>query len=107
MLRSAILPLDVETGRYLSLEEGKRTCSLFLNEIENEFRFVFYCTFYRELHDTFSKIKTNIDFVNIDDPDRLSCLFIYETFKLASYLEKTWERKQAFNQDNLWHIRRV
>lgn len=44
-MRSAILPLDVETGRHLSLEEEKQICSLFLNEIEDELHFVFYCTF--------------------------------------------------------------
>ncbi len=49
-----------------------------------------------------SKIKTDIDLVNMDDAQRLSRLFTYETVILACYLEKAWEmRKEAFCQDKL------
>lgn len=37
----------------------------------------------------FSKIKTDIDSVNMDDAQSLSWLITYETFRLARYLEKS------------------
>lgn len=36
----------------------------------------------------FNKINTEIDVLNIDNVRKLSWLFIYETFKIGSYLEK-------------------
>lgn len=40
-LRSDILPLNVESGQFVSLEEEKRTCPLVLCDGGNEFHFQF------------------------------------------------------------------
>lgn len=40
---------------------------------------------------------TKTDFVNMDDAQRFSLLFTYETFRLASHPDTVWEiRKQSF-----------
>ena len=65
---------------------------------------LFSVLFYWELRNAlFSKIKTNIDFVNMDDAQRLSWLFTYEAVHiLASDLEKVWEKgKKALYRENL------
>ena len=50
----------------------------------------------------FSKIKADIDLVNMDDAQRLRWLFTCETYKLANYLDKAWEnRKKALYRDEL------
>ncbi len=78
-LRCGVLPLAVETRQYIGLEEEKLVCSLCcLNEIESEIQLAFYLLFYGELRETlFSKMKANIDFLSMDDADRLSWFFIY------------------------------
>ena len=53
-VRSGVLPLTIETGRYVNVEEEKRICPMCcLNDIENEFHFVFYSPFYCEQRDFF------------------------------------------------------
>jgi len=53
-VRSGVLTLTVETGRYVNLQEEKRIGPMcFLNDIENELHFVFYCPFYCEQRDFF------------------------------------------------------
>ncbi len=39
------------------------------------------------------KIKAEIHFLNMDDAQRLSWLFTYETSQLASYIERAWKMK--------------
>ena len=40
------------------------------------------------------KTKNDIDFLNMDDAQRLRWLFACETYKIASYLEKAWEKRK-------------
>lgn len=85
---------------YVNLEEEKLICSAAnLNDVENEYHFtvLFY---FKPRHILFSKVKGEIDFLNIDDAQRLSWLFTYDTFKLANYLKKaTRVETQAPYQD--------
>ena len=61
-LRSGILPLHLETGRYRGVIEEERICTYCdLNDIENEFHFMFYCPLYHELRQRlFNRCKNSI-----------------------------------------------
>ncbi len=60
-----------------------------LTDIENEFHFVFCCPFYWELCNTlFGKIKTNIDFVNLDEKGESSVFKKTETMSLKCSIMK-------------------
>ena len=51
------------------------------NYTENELHFVFFCPFYCEQRDAlFSKIKTDIDLVNIDDANLSTDSLLYIHF---------------------------
>ena len=64
-------------------------------DLSNMSSLFFSCPFYWELHNAlFNKIKTDIDLINMDDSQRLSWLFTYETYKKASYLEKAWRKRK-------------
>ncbi len=88
--RVDILPLMIETGRYLNWGEEMRICRMCcLDDMENEFHLIFYCPFFLELRKLLlNNIKTDIDVVYMDDTQRLNWLFTFETFRLARYLEK-------------------
>ena len=49
-LRTGILPLNLEVGRFKNILEDERLCELCeLNEVENESHFLLYCPLYDEL----------------------------------------------------------
>ncbi len=49
MLRSGILPLHIETGRFSNTKLDDRICNICNSgDIENEYHFVFHCTYYDE-----------------------------------------------------------
>lgn len=57
-----------------------------LNYTENELHFVFFCPFYCEQRNAlFSKIKTDIDFVNIDDANLSTDSLLYIHLLLQTY----------------------
>ena len=61
-LRSGILPLRIETGRFSRIELEHRTCQLCdLNVIESEEHFLFSCPFYNEFRNQFYDMISNID----------------------------------------------
>ena len=92
-LRSGILPLHLETGRYRGTKEEDRKCFNCLTEIENEFHFLFYCPLYQELRlKLFYRCKNpNLPWMN--DSDRLRWLFDNKVFALAEFLERAWEKR--------------
>ena len=68
--RLGILPLHIETGRFVNTPLENRICNLCnLNEIENEYHFIMVCPLYAEYRTVlFSKASVIIDnFVNSDD----------------------------------------
>jgi hypothetical protein len=92
-LRSGVLPLHLETGRYRGVPEEERICDYCNIDIENEFHFVFYCPLYHEMRlKLFKKCKTT-DLMWLNDADRLKWFFDYKVFALADYLEKAWAKR--------------
>ncbi len=95
-IRGGILPIHIETGRYGGLEEESQICPMCdLKETENEYHFVFHCSFYCTIRDRLFNINTESDLFNMGDLQRLNWLFEKETFKLANYLEQAWDLRKG------------
>ena len=93
-LRSGILPLHLETGRYRGIVEEERVCIYCdIHDIENEFHFMFYCPLYHELRQKLFNRCKNLDLIWLSDADRLCWIFEHKIFALAEYLEKAWDKR--------------
>ena len=72
-LRCGILPLKIETGRYTNTPLTERKCDYCIEKyIEDEFHFVFKCSFYSELRAPFFEqcLNINPEFENLDEIER-------------------------------------
>ena len=96
-IRGGILPLNIETGRYVGLEEDERICQMCeLNEIENEYHFVLYCPFYCKVREELFNSINYVHMLDTSDSQLINCLFEKHVFRMAKYLEKAWAlRKKA------------
>lgn len=74
-LRSGILPLKIETGRYESIPADERICELCCSgDIENEVHFLCSCSFYKDLREQFYRrfvVDTDLETLSINE------IFIY------------------------------
>ena len=89
-LRYGILPLRVETGRFVNEQREDRLCTLCnSNSIEDQIHFLFNCPFYDTYRDElFTKARGLIDgWDNLSDIVKLSKLFSDMPRKLAKYVK--------------------
>ena len=96
-LRCGILPLAIEVGRFTAVLEEKRLCSLCdLQDIENEYHFMFYCPLYDDLRvPLFEAMQRQPDLFWLDDGEKLEWLFRLEVFKTATFISNAWKRRQS------------
>ena len=99
-LRYGILPLKIETGRYVKLPLCERLCN-FCNEasVESEIHFLFECKQYEELREGFyNDIHTTIDdFSTLSNEQKLNIIFSKSSFirKFASYLQNCYRKRSS------------
>ena len=77
-LRYGILPLRVETGRFVNEPHCNRICTLCdSNNVEDQIHFVFHCNFYNTMRENLNiKAKNvNANWDNMSDIDKLKLLF--------------------------------
>ena len=96
-LRTGILPLHIETGRYYRTPLEQRTCKVCRsNQIEDEYHFLCECTFFfNERRIFYENIYTNISenvegFENLIVEEKFNCLMKANPKQLAQYVEKIW-----------------
>ena len=97
--RFGILPLRIETGRFVNMKEDERICQLCKgNEVEDEHHFLFVCPLYNDLRESmFHEIVTTTpDFVYFDYTEQLKLLFIQFYRKLAKYTKRAFERRKLY-----------
>ena len=89
-LRCGILPLRIETGRYINEPVHDRLClQCDLREIESETHFLLYCTKYNELRqECFGNVLTDINFANASTSEKLNSLLNVYIRKTAKFLVK-------------------
>ena len=118
-LRSGILPLRLETGRFQNIRDentghfGKlkveeRVCTLCnLNCIEDEIHFVLVCPKYAQIRSPLLDLllQKYDHLVDLSNLDKLSFLINYEFKLLARYLYDAWNiRKSKFLCVNLYFV---
>ena len=91
-LRFGILPLRIETGRYVGEPPNARLCRLCeSNSIENEVHFLFECERYNVLRqNTLGAILNNDTFPGLTIDQKISCLMQNHTRKIAKYTVKAY-----------------
>lgn len=97
-LRTGILPLALETGRFTQTSEEDRLCGLCeLGEVENEIHFVLYCPVYDDFRNVlFSDLYfEKPEMFWLSDDDKMKWLFNSNVFKLATFVSKAWKRRQT------------
>ena len=96
-IRCGILPLHIETGRFVRTAIEDRTCKICnTNSVENEYHFLFHCDFYKHERDTFTQglLETYKNFNKLSDSSKLKLLFNLEPRKLGKYASKLWALRQ-------------
>lgn len=95
-LRCGILPIRVETGRYIGETLEQRLCKLCSEGvIEDETHFVVKCNFYNVIrHDYLSDIISNESYARMSDSDRL--VYIINTYprRLSKYLVNAYLKRR-------------
>ena len=93
-----ILPLEIETGRYLGIKQDERLCKMCdLGEVEDEIHFLVGCSLYNkeryELLEMLRVCYSNI--YNVSDLVKLKILMTFEPRKLAKYIQKLISIRQS------------
>ena len=77
-LRYGILPLRVETGRFVNEPRCNRICTLCdSNSVEDQIHFVFHCNFYNTMRENLNIKAKNVyaNWDNMSDIEKLKLLF--------------------------------
>ena len=99
--RCGVLPLRIETGRYVGEPPEQRLC-LFCNLLhtEDEKHFLLHCTFYTDIRaDIFNEQLSNDHFNTMNDNDKFKYLVINIPRKVAKYIVKAYmiRRNKLYN----------
>ena len=94
-LRMGILPLNIETGRYIRKELNERLCLLCnQNSIADEHHFLLSCRVYNAEHDNLFKLIPNFNHLI---PDEQLCILMNLKSKyLANFIESIWNKRKKF-----------
>ena len=95
-LRLGILPLHIETGRYIRIKVEDRICSLCdKNKVENELHFLLNCKYYVNERSTFLRSIDTKGF-NYSQADSFRLLCNLYPRQLSKYISTIWnKRKEA------------
>ncbi len=96
-LRYGILPLRIETGRFVNEARCDRVCKLCNSgDIEDQIHFLFYCNFYNDLRQELNfKAKNMInDWDNLSDIVKLSVLFKDLTRVLGRFVKSIFLKRR-------------
>ena len=97
-IRMGILPLNVETGRYLRKPLNERLCLLCTErEIEDEYNFLCSCPSYKTERDKICNYIPN--FKNLSPDDQFVLLMRFDSKLLAKYVESIWNKRKLLLND--------
>ena len=95
-LRSGILPLEIETGRWKGTELFNRVCQLCSSGcVEDEAHFLFTCDFYKEERQSFAQeFPVNLDNLSISEKFNIS-MQESNILAFAKYVWKIYEKRKG------------
>ena len=96
-LRMGILPLRIETGRFIKLKPEERICQLCNSKkVEDELHFLFDCKAYDKERKIFvsEMCKIVANFKTMSYSNRLKLCCAQEPRKLAKYICKVFEKRK-------------
>ncbi len=92
-IRCGILPLRIETGRYVNLAEKDRLCQLCRQQkIENEAHFLFECDIY-STDRTQLEATMNCRFLNMDTADKFKTVFMHP-YALGTFMKSAIQKRR-------------
>ena len=96
--RRGILPLRIETGRYIGEKPHERLCKVCLSgQVEDELHFLFKCSLYDDLRNHLHSTITDTDsFFLLSDADKLKHLMNNYPRQIAKYLRNAFEKRKNF-----------
>ena len=92
-LRLGVLPLRIETGRFMPLAEAERLCKVCAeNKVENEYHFLFECSEYTEYR---SELETtiNINFARLSTQEMFENVFNHP-HSLSRYITRAFKKRR-------------
>ena len=96
--RCGILPIRIETGRYIGERPDDKPCRFCsAQEIENESHFLLDCTFYSEIRTfIFCDLLTSNSSVNLDNQEKERYLMthVHCTRQMAKYLVHAFQKRR-------------
>ena len=97
-LRMGILPLAIETGRFINQPLEQRLCALCDgNKIEDEWHFIFNCPIYNDKRDDFFSgiVEQNPEFVLLEENEQMKYLFKTAHRKFAKDVEYCFRKRRS------------
>ena len=95
--RCGILPLCIETGRYVGEKPEERLCKICdSQQIEDETHFLLHCPFYSVLRDNIFSSIEHVDFDQLPDIDKTVILMNNSPRQTAKYLVGAFEKRKTF-----------
>ena len=88
-LRLGILPLRLETGRFVGEDVTQRICKICNTQVEDEEHFLFKCNYYTEERNSFLlslNLNNTDDFLQNNTESKLQYLFVNKLFKLGAFI---------------------
>ena len=98
--RCGILPIKVETGRFTQIPQEFRLCILCdSNSVEDERHFLFECSFYEDIRNTFFHTVENLhsEFNTLNYENRFKLLMSIDVVKLtANFVYTIYKKRRDF-----------
>ena len=100
--RFSILPLRLETGRFVGESVEDRVCQIcHSGEVEDELHFLFHCEKYSGIRGKLLHKIENNEYINGNDIQKLNYLFKNHPYILGNYIDKiVQERKDQLYKEN-------
>ena len=92
-IRSGVLPLKIETGRYTGMKREERICDVCKDEVEDEMHFIFRCNRYNNIRTNFIDCANRFyDIANMDNAEKLKVFMTDKRLinRFASYIRECY-----------------
>ena len=95
-LRSGVLKLILETGRYQNIERSNHICEVCNNDVETELYFLFECEKYEKIRTAlYHKLPLLLIESSLAKRFQILCDTPYTPYTCAYYVEQLWTKRNS------------